>query len=46
VTRPGVSEFADQTRQGAIPQAVADLNRQATELQQDARQFAAKVRAA
>jgi methyl-accepting chemotaxis protein len=44
----GVSHFADQTRQGAtqILQAVADLNRQASALQQDAQQFASKVRAA
>ena len=47
-TIAGVSEFASQTRHGAtqILQAVADLNRQATALQQGAMQFAGTVRAA
>jgi methyl-accepting chemotaxis protein len=47
-TVAGVSEFADQTRLGAaqILEAVAELNRQANALQQDALQFAGRVRAA
>jgi methyl-accepting chemotaxis protein len=47
-TIAGVSEFADQTRHGAVQilQAVAELNRQASALQQDAQQFAGRVRAA
>lgn len=44
----GVSEFAARTRAGAqrISQAVADLNRQAAALQDEAQQFVARVRAA
>jgi methyl-accepting chemotaxis protein len=44
----GVSDFAGRTRQDAkqIMQAVADLNRQAAALQQEAQEFVARVRAA
>ena len=47
-TIEGVSGFADRTREGAerILAAVAELNRQAGTLQQDAEQFAGRVRAA
>ena len=47
-TIEGVSGFADRTRDGAerILAAVAELNRQAGTLQQDAEQFANRVRAA
>ncbi len=47
-TVAGVSGFASRTRLSAeqIGQAVADLNRQAAALQQEARQFVARVRAA
>ncbi len=44
----GVTEFADRTRFGAqqISLAVADLNRQAAALQDEAQDFVARVRAA
>jgi methyl-accepting chemotaxis protein len=44
----GVSEIASRTRAGAqqILEAVADLNRQAAALQQEAQDFVARVRAA
>ena len=44
----GVNDFASRTRAGAqqILQAVADLNRQAAALQQEAHAFVAQVRAA
>ena len=44
----GVSEFAARTRAGArqISRAVADLNREAAALQEEAQQFIARVRAA
>jgi methyl-accepting chemotaxis protein len=47
-TVAGVSDFASRTRLSAeqIGQAVADLNRQAVALQQEAQQFVARVRAA
>jgi methyl-accepting chemotaxis protein len=47
-TIEGVSGFAEKTREGAerIMAAVAQLNRQAGTLQQDAEQFANRVRAA
>jgi len=47
-TIAGVNDFAGRTRQDAqqIMQAVADLNRQAAALQQEAQQFVARVRAA
>ncbi len=47
-TVAGVSEFAGRTRQSAeqIGQSVADLNRQAAALQEEALQFVARVRAA
>ncbi|HVZ54934.1 MAG TPA: methyl-accepting chemotaxis protein [Pseudolabrys sp.] len=47
-TVAGVSEFAARTRAGAqqISLAVADLNRQAAALQEEAQQFVAHVRAA
>lgn len=47
-TIAGVSDFASRTRAGAqeILDAVADLNRQAVALQQEAQDFAAHVRAA
>jgi methyl-accepting chemotaxis protein len=47
-TIAGVSDFADRTRAGAqqILAAVADLNRQAAALQDEAQQFVARVRAA
>jgi methyl-accepting chemotaxis protein len=47
-TVTGVSEFASRTRADAqqILQAVADLNRQAAALQDEARDFIASVRAA
>ena len=44
----GVRDFADRTRNGAqqISQAVADLNRQAAALQDEAQDFVARVRTA
>jgi methyl-accepting chemotaxis protein len=47
-TIAGVTEFADRTRSGAlqISLAVADLNRQAAALQDEAQDFVARVRAA
>ncbi len=47
-TVTGVSEFASRTRSSAqqIMQAVADLNRQANALQEEAQDFVARVRAA
>jgi len=47
-TIAGVSEFASRTHAGAqqILQAVADLNRQAAALQEEAQDFATRVRAA
>ncbi len=47
-TVAGVSAFADRTRLGAVQilDAVEELNRQASALQQDAQQFAGRVRAA
>ena len=47
-TIAGVSQFASRTRGGAqqILAAVADLNRQAAALQQEAQDFVARVRAA
>ncbi len=47
-TIAGVSDFAGRTRQDAqqILQAVADLNRQAAELQEEAQLFVTRVRAA
>ena len=47
-TIAGVSDFASRTHRGAqqILLAVADLNRQAAELQDEAQQFVARVRAA
>jgi methyl-accepting chemotaxis protein len=47
-TITGVSDFASRTRLDAqqILQAVADLNRQAASLQEEAQDFAARVRAA
>jgi methyl-accepting chemotaxis protein len=44
----GVSEFANRTHAGAqqILQAVADLNRQAAALQEEAQDFVTRVRAA
>jgi methyl-accepting chemotaxis protein len=47
-TITGVSEFASRTRSSAqqIMQAVADLNRQAGALQEEAQEFVARVRAA
>jgi methyl-accepting chemotaxis protein len=47
-TIAGVNEFADRTRSGAqqISLAVADLNRQAAALQDEAQDFVARVRAA
>ena len=47
-TIAGVNDFASRTRTGAqqILQAVADLNRQAAALQQEAQAFVAHVRAA
>jgi len=47
-TIAGVNEFANRTHTGAqqISRAVADLNRQAAALQDEARDFVARVRAA
>ncbi|HZQ14361.1 MAG TPA: HAMP domain-containing methyl-accepting chemotaxis protein [Pseudolabrys sp.] len=47
-TVAGVSDFAGRTRQGAqlIMRAVADLNRQAGALQEEAQEFVARVRVA
>jgi methyl-accepting chemotaxis protein len=47
-TIAGVSAFACRTRSGAqqILEAVADLNRQAAALQNEAREFVARVRSA
>ena len=48
LTIAGVSDFASRTHAGArqIQEAVADLNRQAAALQEEAREFVARVRSA
>lgn len=48
LTIAGVNDFASRTHDGAqqILEAVADLNRQAAALQEEAREFVARVRAA